>query len=114
MRPNSILRSIILTPSYAFCSMLSFYTPRQIETHMFGRGAVHGLNYLFWDGDYSQFKGRNGLWVYKEPPKLDDISLLKETFESVEGLDVFEVEVGSYTRKFYFIQCRNLIEYRAK
>jgi 4-amino-4-deoxy-L-arabinose transferase-like glycosyltransferase len=107
--------AIVLTPSYAFCSMLSFYSPSQIRTHMFGEGAIHGLNYRFWDGDFSEYIGRNALWVYKEPPKLDDIDRLKKSFERVGGIEEYEYRLGGKTvRTFYLVQCENLTAYGGK
>ena len=105
--------AIIITPSYASCSMLSFYTPSQMQTHMFGRGAIHGLNYKFWDGDFSQFIGMNAIWIYKKPPKKDDLELLKKSFESISDTQVYNIAVhGRKIRAFYFIECRNLLKYK--
>lgn len=106
--------SIIITPSYAASSLLAFYTPSRMQTHMFGKGAIHGLNYHFWDGDYSQFCGRNAIWVYKEPPKKDDMELMQNSFESVAEPEEYRVDVcRGKARTFYFVQCRNLVRYRA-
>ncbi len=105
--------AILISPSYAFCSMLSFYSPSQVQTHMFGKGAIHGLNYIFWDGDYSQYIGSDALWVYKEPPKKEDIRAMQLSFESVGGPEEYHFDIdGGIVRKFYFIRCRNLMEYR--
>jgi 4-amino-4-deoxy-L-arabinose transferase-like glycosyltransferase len=107
--------AILISPSYAFCSMLSFYTPSQLQLHMFGRGAIHGLNYRFWDGDYSEYLGRNALWVYKERPKEDDWWAMGLSFEELNGPDEVRLEINGRTaRKFYFVLCRNLKEYRTE
>jgi 4-amino-4-deoxy-L-arabinose transferase-like glycosyltransferase len=107
--------AIIITPSYAACSMLGFYTPSQMQTHMFGRGAIHGLNYRYWDGDYLQFTGRDALWVYKELPKKDDMELMRKSFESVGNPEEYHVAVrGGKIRVFHFVECRNLLIYKVE
>ena len=107
--------AIIITPSYAACSMLAFYTPSKMQTHMFGKGAIHGLNYKYWDGDFSKYTGRNAIWVYKEPPKKDDLELMRESFESINEHEKYDVSVrGVEKRTFYFVECLNLKGYKIK
>ena len=82
---------------------------------MFGKGGIHGLNYKFWDGDYSEYLGRNAVWVYKEKPKEDDWWAMGLSFEELNGPDEVRLEVNRRTvRKFYFVTCRNLKEYRTE
>ncbi len=104
--------AILISPSYSFCSMLSFYTPSKMQLHMFGKGAVHGLSYVLWDGDYSQFTGSDAIWVYKEAPKPDDWELMRVSFEEVHDIEEYHLRrEGETVRTFYFVRCEKLVKY---
>lgn len=107
--------AIVISPSYGVCSTLSFYTPSQLQLHMFGEGRVYGRNYKFWDNDYASYLGRNALWVHVNPPAESALQAMRRSFESVGALEKYPITSrGRTLRTFYFVPCRNLIEYRPK
>ena len=97
----------IITGSYAFSSMIAFYTPGQPYVHLFGRGSVHGRNFAYWD-KFEKLAGQNAVFVSKRPlnKSVKKKYLLEASFEKLEELSPFNIfRNGRLVRSFYITKC---------
>ncbi len=97
----------IITGSYAFSSMIAFYTPGQPYVRLFGRGSVHGRNFAYWD-NFEELAGQNAVFVSKRPlnKSVRKRHLLEASFKKLVELPPFNIfRNGRLVRSFYLTKC---------
>jgi len=97
----------VVCGDYGLAAATAFYTPSQMETHLWSTRRTHGENYRFWD-DFPSLRGQDGLYVSK---KQDNAIAARATlaahFRRVGDVERFPVLVGGReVRAFFLIRCR--------
>ncbi len=96
----------VMCGSYGFAASIAFYTPEQIQTHLWGPRRRHGENYRFWD-NFQEYKGQNAIFVAKEDDYIEkNMEALKRHFDGVGEITELPIVVDQITvRTFYLIPC---------
>jgi 4-amino-4-deoxy-L-arabinose transferase-like glycosyltransferase len=98
----------VICDQYGLASSIAFYTPDQMDTHLWVSRKVHGENYRFWD-NYSTMKHMDAIFVTKKKNNLlTAVPFLRMYFVWVGKPECFPITVdGKEVRSFYLIQCHD-------
>lgn len=94
---------IVATNSYAFSSMLSFYTPDHLEVSLLGPGSKYGRSFDLWDR-WNDWIDRDVLFINTEPIEDDPmaVKILETTCHGYQALDPIELHrQGQVVRRIY-------------
>ncbi|MBN2302477.1 MAG: hypothetical protein JXN60_08180, partial [Lentisphaerae bacterium] len=96
----------VICSQYGVASNLAFYTPGQIQTHLWSKRRVHGENYRFWD-DFPSLKGMNAIFVVKQERHIENaLSSLQKHFARLDApLHVPITINGQQIRSFLIMRC---------
>jgi dolichol-phosphate mannosyltransferase len=96
----------VIAAHYAMVSHLAFYTPEQIDAHLWSMRRVHGESYRFWD-DYPSLAGMNAIFVAKYRGRVESaLPKLREHFAEVGELESLPIYVdGEDVRTFTLVRC---------
>jgi hypothetical protein len=96
----------IISDQYGLSSSIAFYTPDQMETHLWTWRKVHGENYRFWD-DYPSKKQQDAIFVTKsEKNSQNFIPWLQDHFEETGKPEPLPIlHQGKIIRYFYIVRC---------
>ncbi len=96
----------VICGSYGFAASVAFYTPGQIQTHLWSNRRRHGENYRFWD-NFVDYKGQNAIFVAKENDDMEkELPVLKQHFARVGEITALPIIVDNIkVRTFYMVPC---------
>lgn len=96
----------VISDQYGLSSSIAFYSPDQMETHLWVTRKVHGENYRFWD-DYPSMKGKDSIFVTKSKNNANNIlPWLQRYFKKTEKPECFPIiNNGREIRHFYLVRC---------
>ncbi|MDD4870533.1 MAG: glycosyltransferase family 39 protein [Kiritimatiellae bacterium] len=98
----------VICNQYGLASSVAFYTPDQMDTHLWVSRKVHGENYRFWD-NYSSMKHMDAIFLAKVRGNVSAvIPHLRMYFVSVGEPEYYPVILeGKEVRSFYMVRCHD-------
>ena len=97
----------ILCNEYGLAADIGFYTPSQLQTHLWAPRRRHGQNYRFWD-DYGAMAGQDAVFVTKHARSTERaLPGLRMHFEAVAEPEEVAIRIaGEQVRSFFLVRCR--------
>ncbi len=96
----------VICDEYGFAADVAFYTPGQIQTHLWSRRRRHGENYRFWD-KFGDYEGQDAIFVAKEADDMEkELPVLEQHFARLSEVIELPIIVDNITvRVFYLVRC---------
>jgi len=96
----------VMTRQYGVSAAVAFYTPDQLDVHLWSRRRIHGENYRYWD-DYPALKGMNALFVAKREKDITgSFNSLRTRFKKLDKPERVPImKDGVEVRDFWMLRC---------